>query len=345
MTTLRSEDVLFLGKGAQAVSWYRTAMPSMYLGTDWMGVLGEPPDLKSQATLKREPGDWSEPENYKIVVIQQVQGKAWTKKILELRARGIKVIYENDDYLEGLAAMESHPNREWFQKYGRDYEMCMAASDAMICSTEWLAEHYSKFNKHTYVCKVGIEAKRYAQFKLPERTSYNIGWAGGMGHEDTAKLWLPAIENLLDEYEDMRFISLGLPLADEIHDRPTQAVSLPWASIENFPAALTNFDLAIGPAGKTDFFAAKSDLRWLETGALGIPLVADPFVYKDIEHGKTGMLASTPQEAEEAIRNIVEDLNLYRKISRNVQKKIQDERSIEVMIEQWEDVFVKVWDQ
>jgi len=341
---LTSEDVLFLGKGSQAVSWYRTAMPSMYLGTDWMGILGEPPDLKSQATLKRRPDVWSNPEDYKVVVIQQVKGEAWTKKILELRARGIKVIYENDDYLRGLAEIESHQNREWFQKYAKDYEMCMAACDAMIVSTDWLAERYGEFNKNVYVCRNGIESKRYAQFKLPERTSYNVGWAGGMGHKETASTWIPAIVNLLDEYEDMRFISLGLPLADLIPDRPSQSVSLPWASIENFPAALTNFDVALAPAGKTDFFAAKSDLRWLETGALGIPLIADPFVYKDIEHGKTGMLASTPAEAEDCIRQIVEDPGLYQKISRNVQKKIQDERTIEVMIQQWENVFRAVGD-
>ena len=54
---------------------------------------------------------------------------------------------------------------------------------------------------------------------------------------------------------------------------------------------MTLFDIAIAPSSESNLFKGKSDLRWLEASALGVPLVAHPDVYPEIEDGVTGVHA------------------------------------------------------
>ena len=54
---------------------------------------------------------------------------------------------------------------------------------------------------------------------------------------------------------------------------------------------MSTFDVALAPSGNNNLFRGKSDLRWLEASALGIPVVGDPAVYPEIEDGITGSAA------------------------------------------------------
>jgi glycosyltransferase involved in cell wall biosynthesis len=339
---LSSEDVLFVGKGTGVVPWYRTGLPAFNLGCDWIGAVGRPNDLRMDTSLKRGGHVMPNLYSYKVIVLQQVHGPDWMREICRLRDQGIKVIYEVDDYLHGVRRVKGHSARRMYtRKVMPLFEMCMRVCDAMIVSTEWLANAYKRFNRNIYVCRNGVDSRRYAKFRLPRRRTLNFGWAGGEGHLESVSAWLPAIDALLRENENYRFISIGLSAARALNN-PKQAVSLPFISIENFPGALTNIDVAIAPAARNSFFAAKSDLRFLETGALAIPLVADPFVYRDCIPGETALYAENADEAYEALRKLAGDAELRKEIGYNARDYVNQNRSIERAVEQWEEVFVKV---
>lgn len=319
-------------------------MPGFYLGCDWISVQGTPPQLGLLTALKRGGVSMPNFEDYKIVIVQQVAGRAWMNLIYRLREKGIAVLYEIDDYLHGVHKVPGHAAQHVFTKKRMpDYEMCMKASTGMIVSTDWLADTYRQFNPNIFVCQNSIEGKRYAQYEIPSRISgtINIGWAGGFGHQQAVASWLPAVRRILDERDDVRFISVGLTVADLL-DRPRQAIALPPVLAENFPGVLTNFDVAIAPAGRSKWYAAKSDLRFVETGALGIPLVSDPFVYGSVKDGETGLLAETSEEAYEALIALVNSAELRQRIGGAAKEYVHAERIIEVGVEQWERVFTTV---
>lgn len=340
--SLSSEDVLFVGKGTGVVPWYRTGMPAFNLGCDWIGAVGKPNDLRMDTSLKRGGHTLPKFDDYKIVILQQVHGPEWMREIKRLQRLGIRVIYEVDDYLHGVRLVKGHRARRIYTREVMPlFEMCMRACDAMIVSTEWLKDAYSRFNDTVFVCRNGVDARRYAQFEIPTRRTLNIGWAGGEGHLESVSAWLPAIDQLLSEQENLRFISIGLPVA-RILAKPKQSTALPFVSVENFPGALTNFDVAIAPAARNKFFAAKSDLRFLETGALGIPLVADPFVYTDCIPDETALYAENSDEAYEALRRLIDNVDLRKEIGYSARDYVRRYRSIETAVEQWERVFVTV---
>lgn len=347
--SLSSSDVLFVGRGVGVVSYYRTGSPAFNLGCDWIACAGRPNDpnepLTVAAALKRGGITMPDFTDYKIVVVQQASGQGWLNEIIRLKRAGVVVLYEIDDYLHYIHKVKHHKGAKYFTKKRlAEYEICMRASSGLICSTDWLAKTYGKFNKNVYVCRNAIEGRRYDYLNVPERDTVNIGWAGGEGHVEATRAWMAPLGNILNEFKDARFISMGLPVGEFIADYfPDQVVSLPWCGIENFPGAMTNFDFCLGPADRNNFYAAKSDLRFLETGAIGIPLIGDPFVYSEIIHKETGYRAENPVEAEEGMRFLLEHPDVAEEISYNVRDYVLTNRTMEGKgATQWEEVFKSV---
>jgi glycosyltransferase involved in cell wall biosynthesis len=135
-------------------------------------------------------------------------------------------------------------------------------------------------------------------------------------------------------------MSVGEKFAHRLYDRvgEERAVALPWIDLDSYPSAMANFDIAIAPAGRSNYFRAKSDLRWLEASALGVPVVADPFVYGGIEHGVTGLHAETPEEAERHLLALVDDREARERIGAAARAHVVERRSSAVMARQWVDV-------
>jgi glycosyltransferase involved in cell wall biosynthesis len=166
-----------------------------------------------------------------------------------------------------------------------------------------------------------------------------IGWAGGTGHQAAVEPWLPAVAAVLREHPEARFHSVGQPFADhlapEFGDR---VLALPFGSLESYPAAMADFDVVLAPSAPGGFFAAKSDLRWLEASALGIPTIADPAGYPEIEHGVTGFHAASPEAAAELLGTLVADAALRRRVGAAARAHVAEHRRIEVMAGAWAEV-------
>jgi glycosyltransferase involved in cell wall biosynthesis len=107
---------------------------------------------------------------------------------------------------------------------------------------------------------------------------------------------------------------------------PERAIEVGWTkSIEVYPAAMANFDIALAPATNSAFFRGKSDLRWLEASALGIPVVADPVLYPSIEHGVTGLHATSPAAAREAMLALVDDAALRARLGSAAREYVREQ--------------------
>jgi glycosyltransferase involved in cell wall biosynthesis len=105
---------------------------------------------------------------------------------------------------------------------------------------------------------------------------------------------------------------------------------------------MTLYDIALAPAGANTFYRGKSDLRWLEASAIGLPIIADPVVYPDIEHGVTGFHASTPAEMGEILRELVADEPLRKRVGAAAKQYVTEHRSAQVSAEQWVTVLREV---
>jgi glycosyltransferase involved in cell wall biosynthesis len=333
---------LFIGISNGAVSWYRCALPATVLGCDWVGLTGEP-----EAHAFRTgnvPADFAlaDAATYDVVVVQQVSGHAWLRQIRAWQAAGVTVLYEVDDWLHGVRRVRHHAFASRLDRTTVEaHELCMRAADGIICSTDWLARRYQRLNRRTWTCRNGIDLARFA-YTAPTRDYVGIGWAGGTGHVDATRPWVREVRALMCERPNTRFISVGQPFADWLTPEfGARALALPFTALEVYPAAMMHYDIALAPAGKSDYFKGKSDLRWLEAAALKQPCIADPDTYPEIEHGITGFHASTPAEAGEIMRELVADAGLRERVGNAAHEYVVENRSAQFAARSWAAVLTE----
>lgn len=331
------KDVLFVGIGQSAVAWYRCFLPAMFMNADWCGLLGKPPNLHFATGLVGKATRTPDFYAYKIVVIQQPSGTKWLTAIRKMQDRGVKVLVEVDDYLHGIRKKEDHDFQKHFdRKYLKGIEMCMRVADGLIVSTPWLGGRYRAFNPRVWVCENGLDTSRY-NLTRPERPTVNIGWSGATGHTRSVVPWLQATASVMAGHANTCFVSIGQPYAQEFAREfgEERAITIPFTLIEQYPSAMTMFDIALAPAGRESWYRGKSDLRWLEAGALGVPIIADPVVYPNIEPRVTGFHAEDAREVAMVLEELVEDPDLRREVGENAREHVRSQRDIRVMVNNW----------
>lgn len=332
---------LFVSQGASSIAWYRCALPAYYLEWDWAGtVIGDdigPPGIMVGGNLAEEP----EYDKYETIIVQQPHGEQWLNWIKTRQANGQKILYEIDDFIHGVYNIKDHRFKSYFAKKRRKlWEMCMEQADGMICSTQYLADQYKKYNDNIAVCLNSIDTGRY-DVEFPDRKgNIVIGWAGGTGHKQAIQDWLPEVHNILNLYQNVHFVSIGTPYADLLAPyHPTQTLAIPWGTVENMPYLLTHFDISLAPGHDSKYFLSKSDLRWLESSAVGIPVIAGrkngSTPYIEVEHEKTGLIANTPSEAGDLMNELIEDEDLRKSLVSNAKEYVSSWRDINDGCQQW----------
>ena len=351
---------VFLGLGASVVSYYRCFLPAIALGAEYATwAADDAGTIHLTGGLGSPPPQLHDLPSYEVVIVQYAAGKSWLRRMRELQDQGVTVLYEIDDYFQSARKSKTH---EMAHKFGaeriRDLEMAMRAADGIICSTGYIARRYRSFNERTWECNNGIDLNRYTGPKPRHRALHDaegfpdgtrgelvtIGWAGGVGHRASLARWEPALRSVMRARENVRFASVGHPAAAAFveefgHER---AIAYPSAAIEVYPSSMKLFDVAFAPSAENNQFRGKSDLRWLEASALGIPLVAHPEVYPEIEDGVTGLHAREPDEVEAALLRLVDDAELRERIGRQAHEDVSANRRIEVAAQSWATVLREV---
>lgn len=187
------------------------------------------------------------------------------------------IVYAMDDLLTDMA--ESNPLRKNIPANSRArlkyaFERC----DRLVVSTEFLAEAYRHMISDIKVVPNRLEQDIWLPLHSHRRTGPRprVGWAGGTTHHGDLVLLKEIIEQTRDEAD---WIFFGM-CPDEI--RPLIAEFHPFAEFSAYPARLAalNLDIAVAPLACIPFNQGKSNLRLLEYGVLGIPVVCtdiDPY--------------------------------------------------------------------
>jgi glycosyltransferase involved in cell wall biosynthesis len=180
-------------------------------------------------------------------------------------------------------------------------EAAASICDAITVTTEYLAREMKRLTKNADVRVVPNEIPQwFINAALQGRRTANptsdkprIGWAGGVGHTGDLTI-LTAIMDLLGD--EVQWVFMGwLPP----HLLPANHVLQPGMPLppnveyhagvpfESYPAALgaLKLDIALAPLEDNAFNRCKSDLRVLEYGAAGFPVIAsDVVTYRDCPH-------------------------------------------------------------
>lgn len=213
------------------------------------------------------------------------------------------------------------PYNEAFQTYDPRSEIRrravaqMKASDGLIVSTPYLKEVFSEFNPNIWVVPNAIDFKTWDKLKRKAKPGVRIGWAGGSGHEGDFEVVAGALRRVLQKHKDARLVLLNGPakrgIPEFLKDIPRVEHKAVWVPILKYPKLVMSedFDIGIAPLVDSAFNRGKSNLKWLENSAMGIPTVASNVGHlsETIRTGVDGILCDDEREFELALDVLISD--------------------------------------
>jgi CTP:molybdopterin cytidylyltransferase MocA len=228
----------------------------------------------------------------------------------------IKIIQTVDDLLGDMP--EKHPNHKFQIREGHSrMTLALKKSDRLIVSTQPLAEHYGKYVTDVHIVPNTLGRAWLGLRKKPKpRARLRVGWVGaGQHHGD-----LDLIESVVSELSDkVDWIFMGM-CTDEIKPFLTEFHN--FVSIGDYPKKMSELDLdiAIAPIEDNFFNRCKSNLRLLEYGAMGWPVVcSDVYPYQTdnppvtrVRNNKSEWVKAIEMLFDEATRHaLAEDLHQW----------------------------------
>jgi GT2 family glycosyltransferase len=261
-----------------------------------------------------------------VVVVQRFFPQPGTARLLEeVLARGRPVVYETDDNL--LEIPPSNPAHKGSEPIRDAVRAFAPRVRALSVSTRALGEAFAALRDDAVVLPNRVDR---ALFEAPVRGrsgALRIGYVGTATHGADLALVEPALERIARRYGDrVQLVWFGCstgPLA-----------SLPGSEILPFVYDYAEYaealrrarlDLVLAPLVDDRFNRCKSNIKWLELSAAGVPGVyADLEPYREsIEPGATGLLAgSDPDAWYAAIERVIEDEPLRLALARRAQADV-----------------------
>lgn len=211
-----------------------------------------------------------------------------------------KIIMEFDDYYLNIPEKNIHSQNLPKDIHNR-LSAGLALADWVVVSTQPLAEAYAHFHSDIRVAKNRLDSALWGHLKSSKRhgKKARVGWAGGSSHTGDLEILLPLFQELQNEVE---WVFMGMKpegVDCEFH------LPVPF---EHYPQKLSelDLDLALVPLEINLFNECKSNLRLLELGSCGIPIICT-----DIEPYRCGLpvkcVANTPKAWLSAIREHISD--------------------------------------
>lgn len=236
-----------------------------------------------------------------LIIVQREFPTHGTRALLESILRsGKPVVYEMDDLLIDLP--HANPNRERMDSNREEMIALLRRADALTVSTEELAACLREHNPNVYVLPNRIDPGIWKR-SVRNRTEgpVVIGYAGTATHREDLEMIEEALAKISGRHGDtVAFRFLGYA-TDRISALPGFRF-LPFRrSYREYAAALreSGIDIAVAPLVDSRFNRCKSNIKWLEYSACGIPGVFSdlPPYHRDIRNGENGFLAG-PDPAE-----------------------------------------------
>lgn len=329
-------NATFIGFGFAGVAHYRCAMPASALG---QGLF-----IRDDKTLavKRAVGTIEAP----VIIYSQPFNDFQLGECAEILANGGKLIIDVDDDLRSILG-KTDLLLEMDEDRVKLWEGALKAATLVTCSTQYIADSLRKrLGVNTMVCPNAIDLERFNIAKFPRNKKRTIlGWSGGAGHLEALERIAPAIEAVMDEREDVGFVSIGEPApgvkASSLlgkHAGSDRVYDAGFGALYEYPVMMSQFHIGLAPAVDNEFYRGKSDIRFLEQSAAYVYTIGQLPTYKHIMEGCGWYLTAdaTVDEWREALMHAISDPKLRYQSGLRARKHIAANRTMQQTAPAWQ---------
>jgi glycosyltransferase involved in cell wall biosynthesis len=256
-------SVLALPVNASAVGQYRVIQPFRELEIAGQVIGRVSYEMPSNVQLARLDPD--------VIVVQLRHSESTVRDIARLaRFSNARRIYEIDDYVVDTPKKNTHARNkpgDIEQHLRRGIGLC----DRVVVTTQALADVLSDMHQDIRVVPNMLAPQQWAGLLGRRGTSSKprVGWGGGTSHSGDLEVIAEVVRELAGEVEWVFFGMCPEALRPYVHEFH------PLVGLQAYPAKLAslNLDLALAPLEFHIFNDCKSNLRLLEYGACGYPVI------------------------------------------------------------------------
>jgi hypothetical protein len=320
--------IVYLVEAWSSCAWYRCYTPGEELRRRGY-------EVHMATELSQEAADWAD-----VVVFERQSEPEILDAIAYCRSQGKLTVYEIDDDVWNIHRdSAAHP---YFSRPGVLETMDEAIRSCAIVTTttRQLASRVRALNANVHILPNMLPDDHWP-FDRPKEQAEDkvvIGWAGSDTHLPDLRQLEGVIDCLLDRYDQVEFAWAGMSeMPFPGHERMRCIEGVP---INDYPSLVSQFHIGLAPVIDTVFNRAKSDLKFLEYAAIGIPVAASrtPTYENSVENGVNGFLASNAKDWLKYLSRLIEDVSLRRDMGAKAQAWART-RLISRNISMWEAAY------
>jgi glycosyltransferase involved in cell wall biosynthesis len=303
-------------------------------------------------------------QNSDIVVFHRPEepGKLELAKLL--KQQGKKIVFDNDDTLKHDGGfrfnkyMDMKRVQKGMKKLNETIDEFIKEADLVTCSTQYLADEYSKINPNVIVIPNFIDPFYFPKPLRNKNGKVRIGITGSLALTDDIDL----VEPIVRHYEnnpDIEIVLFSLPPAHK--DKYTrklyqeeykfwESIKVEWQPLvpmEEYYETLNNLklDIMIIPRADNYFNRCKSNVKFLEASMFEIPVIAQGFPdgkspYEiDPEDKENLVLVSDNTKWVEEIDKMIADKKGRKALGKKAKKYVEKKYSIDNNAHKWVEAY------
>ena len=236
-----------------------------------------------------------------------------------LKALRKKIIFDFDD-----AIMYTDPRR--ISRFTGRFRGIMEITDIAVAGNEYLAEEAKKYCKRVEILTTPVDVEKYSPGRPNDKKEIVIGWIGTKGNLFYLEALKPVFKKLAGKFPD---ISLSVICSDFPEFEGIKVNRRKW-SVTDELEYLRELDIGLMPLTDDIWSRGKCGFKILQCFSVGVPVVASPVgINRDIiKHGVNGFLASSNEEWEARLSELIADSSLRKKMGLESRKTVAEKYAL-----------------
>ena len=285
--------------------------------------------------------------------------RALAESLVEkIRRAGARLIYALDDNLlilpEHLWPLVFQGRTRSVMEYLGVVRFFLCQADCVWVTTETLRGQLAEFNPAAVVLPNALDERLLVSGRLPAlvspfgRRRKVIGYMGTLTHDDDLLMVLPALRAVWERHrEEVEFQLVGVigheDTLQALKGLPVHVVG-PNPEEMEYPLFMLWFsshvcwDIAISPLRDVPFNGCKSDIKFLDYGAIGAAGIYSrvPAYESSVRHLETGWLVENDVDAwVEAMEQLLSNDCLRMQLARNATQYVYSKRTLARCSRSW----------
>lgn len=349
-------NVYYIGNSYQGCYYVRCLIPIVNNGWDGTRVsLFPTPKSDRQMAQEALRND--------VIVFHRPDDPQKLELAKILRKQGKMIVYDNDDTYKPNSGvptnMQDMYSGSLLVKMNDNLRRFAEFADLCTTTTEFLAAEFRKYNKNVEVLPNVIDPKDWDAPLKNETDKVRVGLVGSvLANDDYADVK----DVLLKLPSNVQLVVFGLPVDSEktkicrkVYKKEIdfwQSLPIEWqpfVPMYQYFETLNKLrlDVMLIPRNESYFNKCKSNLKFLEAGILGVPVIASGFsdgmspYDKDLD-GKNGILIKDKNDWAPAILSLVNDRKKRIEMGRVANEYVLEKYNVETN-NNWEQIYANYY--